>query len=297
MNADGLKRTGLLLEGGGMRGVYTAGVLDCWMDRGLYYPYIIGISSGSWIATSYMSGQRGRSRTCMIDYARDRRAYSYGNWLRRGSLLGMEFLFGTLPDQLEPFDYETYYRSEQQLIVVITDASSGEAVFYTNEDTRDAANLSRLLTASVSLPLVSRLVEWQGKYVLDGGIADSLPLQKALDDGYCKNVLVLNKPKGYRKRRSILDYPAAWMNRRYPKLAKAILERYRHYNRTLEQIERLEEDGEVYVIRPSKDLKVGRGERRPEKLKALYELGYSDAKQSYEAMMQWQKPARGANNE
>jgi len=287
MTVSGLERTGLLLEGGGMRGVYTAGVLDFWMERNLYFPYIVGISSGSWIAASYMSRQKGRSRSCMINYARDPRAISYRNWLLKGSLFGMDFLFGQLAKEFEPFDYETYFRSDQRLIFVLTDIHSGEAIYYSSEDAADEERLTKLLTASVSLPLVNRVVEWDGKSVFDGGVADSLPLLKALDDGYVNNVLVLNKAKGYRKSKTALDLLAASVHRRHPALAQAILNRYIRYNRMMEQIERMEEDGELFVIRPSRQLRAGRGERRPKRLTELYEMGYSDAAQCYDALAEW----------
>lgn len=287
MTASGLEHTGLLLEGGGMRGVYTAGVLDFWMERNLYFPYIVGISSGSWIAASYMAKQRGRSRRCMIDYSRDPRAISYRNWLLKGSLFGMDFLFGELAKRIEPFDYDAYFRSDQQLIFVLTDAHSGEAVYYSSKDAAEEESFTRLLTASISLPLVSRIVEWDGRCFFDGGVADSLPLLKAQDDGYRNNVLVLNKAKGYRKTKTALDVLAASVHRKHPALAQAILNRYLKYNRMMEQIERLEEKGELFVIRPSRHMRAGRGERRPERLEELYEMGYADAASCHAALVNW----------
>ncbi|WP_245375590.1 patatin-like phospholipase family protein [Paenibacillus eucommiae] len=278
---------GLLLEGGGMRGIYTAGVLDYWMKRELHFPYMIGVSSGAWHATNYISRQPGRAKSITIDLAKDHRAISYRNWILKGSVFGFEFLFDKVPNELYPFDYTKYFQSEEQLTFVLTDPHTGKAVYYTKEDTPDQETLKQQLTAAISLPYVAKPAQWLGKTLFDGGVAEPLPLQKAIDDGYGKLVVLLVKEKGYRKKRSRLDLPARWVYSKYPLFVESIMQRYVRYNKIIDEMERLEAEGRLFILRPSVMIGLDRMGRNPVELEQMYKMGYSDAEQSYDALERW----------
>lgn len=266
---------GLILEGGGMRGVYTAGVLEYFMKNDLYFPYVIGVSAGACMAASYLSRQPGRNKAVNIDFADDKRYISFGNYIKKREIFGMDFLFDVIPNQLVPFDYETFKKSPEQLIVGTTDCKNGEAVYFDKENHGD--NLLTILRASSSLPFVASSVEYDGRLLLDGGIIDPIPLKKAQKDGYTKNVIILTKPAGYfktppSKLSSLFPY------KKHPKINELLKNRYKRYNETLDYIQTEEENGKVLVIRPSVSMPVGRVETNKIKLQDLYELGWQDAK-------------------
>ncbi|MFC0216665.1 patatin family protein [Paenibacillus chartarius] len=276
---------GLVLEGGGMRGVYTAGALDYLMERQLYYPYVIGVSAGACNAASYISKQIGRNRIVTIDYVRDPRYLSYRNLLREKSIFGMKFIFDEIPNRLVPFDYDTFYHSEQQFVVGTMDALSGEPVYFT----KDAAGkeMFDIVQASSSLPFISVPVVRDGRELLDGGICDPIPIRKSIADGNERNVIILTQVKSYRKR----PFQWGWLARRvYPNyhgLINVMEQRHKTYNETLDYIDELERTGKAIVIRPSLDLKVGRTEKNPVKLTGLYELGYRDAQRLQQSLDKW----------
>ncbi|WP_427339537.1 patatin-like phospholipase family protein [Caloranaerobacter sp. DY30410] len=277
-------QAGLVLEGGGMRGCYTSGVLDFFMEKDLYFPYIIGVSAGACNASSYISRQKGRSIKINLDYAQDDRYISYKNLITKRSLFGMDFIFDEIPNKLIPFDFETFNKAKEKFIIVATDCKTGQPVYFDKDECEDVL---KAIKASSSLPFVAPIVEMGGKFLLDGGIADPLPIKKAIEDGNKKNVIVLTRNKGYRKRPFKLKKLLKIMYSEYPGLINAMLNRYKVYNNTLEYIEKLESEKKVFVIRPTKDMKVDRIERDVKKLKELYEMGYEDAKRCYDEMINW----------
>lgn len=279
-----MKHIGLVLEGGGMRGLYTSGVLDFFMEKDLYFPYVIGVSAGACNAASYLSKQIGRSRNININYANDPRYLSYTNLVKHGSLFGMDFLFDEIPNKLVPFDCETYNKSKQRFIIVTTDCTTGKVVYFDKDNCED---ILPILKASSSLPFVSPIVEYKGMKLLDGGIADPIPIRKSIDDGNTKNVVVLTRNKGYRKKPFKLKWLARRVYSKYDKLVEALVNRYKLYNQTLEYIGKLEKEGSIFVIRPSQPLDINRIERNPEKLEGLYKMGYEDAKKLYYKMEKW----------
>ncbi|KGG81365.1 patatin [Caloranaerobacter azorensis H53214] len=275
---------GLVLEGGGMRGCYTSGVLDFFMEKDLYFPYIIGVSAGACNASSYISRQKGRSIKINLDYAQDDRYISYKNLITKRSLFGMDFIFDEIPNKLIPFDFETFNKAKEKFIIVATDCKTGQPVYFDKDECEDVV---KAIKASSSLPFVAPIVEMNGKFLLDGGIADPLPIKKSIEDGNKKNVIVLTRNKGYRKSPFKLKKLLKVMYSEYPGLINAMLNRYKVYNSTLEYIEKLESEKKVFVIRPTKNMKVDRIERDVNKLKELYEMGYEDAKRCYDEMMNW----------
>jgi predicted patatin/cPLA2 family phospholipase len=276
---------GLVLEGGGMRGVYTAGVLDYLMEQELYYPYVVGVSAGACNATSYISRQIGRNRKVTVDFIGDPRYLSYRNLLKEKSMFGMKFIFDEIPRRLVPFDFDTFFSSPQQFVVGAMDVRTGEAVYYTKETAKD--DMMAIVQASSSLPFISRPVVRDGRELMDGGICDPIPVRKSLAEGNERNVIVLTQVKSYRKR----PFQWGWLARRvYPKyrgLIEVLSNRHHTYNSTLEFVDELERDGKAIVIRPSVDLNVSRIEKNPAKLAALYELGYRDAERQKNVLKSW----------
>ena len=275
--------TGLILEGGGMRGLYTAGVLEYFMKQNLYFPYNIGVSAGACMAASYLSRQKGRNRKVNLGYIEDKRYISFTNFIKKREIFGMDFIFDEIPNQLVPFDMETFRKNAKELVIVTTDCETGKPVYYDKANHGD--DLVLLLRASSSLPFVSSSIAYKGRHLMDGGIVDPIPIKKAQQDGFEKNVIILTKPEGYYKRpskmTSLLKY------KKHPKINELLSVRHQHYNETLQYIDRQEKQGNAYVIRPSKALPVGRMERNKERLEDLYDLGWNDAKNQFEMIKQF----------
>lgn len=269
--------TGLVLEGGGMRGLYTAGVLEYFMKEDLYFPYVIGVSAGACMAASYLSRQPGRNKAVNIDFAEDKRYLSLRNYLKKRELFGMDFLFDEIPNKLVPFDIDTYKNSPEQLIIGATDCDLGEPVYYRKDEHGD--HLLTLLRASSSLPFVAPTVAYDNRFLLDGGIIDPIPVKKAQQDGNQRTVIIMTKPAGYFKRPSRLG--SFFTYKRHPKINELLAIRHKRYNDTLSYIKAEEQKGNVFVIQPSVAMPVGRVEKNKVKLQALYELGWQDAKNQY----------------
>lgn len=279
--------SGLILEGGGMRGVYTAGVLEYFMENDLYFPYVIGVSAGACQGSSYVARQPGRNRQVTIDYVSHQDYISYRNLLVKKELFGMDFIFDKLPNELVPFDFDTFNSAAETFLVGTTDCKTGEPVYFNKNDVPD--DFLKIIRASSTLPFMAPAIEFQGRTLMDGGIADPIPIRKSQTDGVLKNVIILTKPKGYRKKKSSFSWLPRYVYKEYHGLNNALETRYKSYNETLDYIEELEAKQEVFVIRPTQNLKVGRVERNSVKLTQMYDLGYEDAKQSFHQMDDWLK--------
>jgi predicted patatin/cPLA2 family phospholipase len=279
---------GLVLEGGGMRGVYTAGVLECFLEKGLTFPYLVGVSAGATNACSYISAQRGRNHKVTIGYVRDPRYLGLGNWLRERSLFGMSFLFEELPHRLVPFDFDAFYASPQRFVVGATDALTGEPVFYSKQEAHAAGlDYLQIVRASCSLPFASPPVAVDGRVLFDGGVAAPIPVQQSKRDGNKRHVVILTKDAAYRKQPSRGLWAAKLAYPRYPGLIRALAERSEHYNATLDELDRMSVTGEALVIRPSRLIPVGRMGRDVTQLQALYDLGYQDALEALPRLEAW----------
>lgn len=280
------QNTALVLEGGGLRGVYTSGVLQFLMEQQLFCGYVIGVSMGACNAANYISNQPQRNRIVNIRYVNDRRYLSYRRLLAKGELFGMNFIFDTIPNHLVPFDYNTFRNSPQRCVVTVTDCMSGEAVYYEKADL--GADYLKVLQASCSLPLVARPVEYKGRILMDGGLSDPIPLAKSMRDGNRKHILVLTQPRGYRKKSS------PWVNLlvrlRYPRfkgMQQTLARRAARYNKTLDWIETLGDAEQILVLRPRSPLVAGRIERCKENLYATYDQGYADAEKDHERLYEY----------
>ena len=279
-----MENVGLVLEGGGMRGLYTCGVLEFFMEKDLYFNYIIGVSAGACNAVSYIAKQKGRNRKVNLEFAKDWRYMSFRNLLLKKSFFGMDFIFEEIPRKYVPFDFEALHKATCKFLVGTTDCNTGKPVYLNKEDLTEGFYALR---ATSSLPFISPIVDFKGYELLDGGLSDSIPIVKSMEDGNTKNIIILTRNKEYRKNPMKHKNLLRFKYKKYPLLIKTMTDRYKNYNETLEHIEQLESDGKVLVIRPLEALKVGRLEKNTDKLQLLFESGYEDAKNYYGKIMEF----------
>lgn len=279
-----IKSTGLVVEGGGMRGVYVAGVLDFFIEKDLYFENNYGVSAGSCHLCSYLSKQYERAFRINVNYLNDKRYCSIQSLIKTGDLFGADMLYNLIPNELDLFDYDTYNKNESNFYCVITNVNTGKPEYIKLGDLKDDIIYVR---ASSSLPMLSRNVKIKGEEYLDGGISDSIPIRKAILDGNKKNILVLTRDESYRKDKNSLMPIIKIRYKKYPKLVESIKNRYIVYNDTLDLIKELEKKNDIFVIRPKNPVKIGRTEKNREKLEALYREGYNDAKDSYEDLLSY----------
>lgn len=270
--------TGLVLEGGGMRCAFTAGVLDYFMDNKIWFPYTIGVSAGASNGISYISRQRGRSRYSYIELMREYKYVGLSPMLRGKGVIDMDFLFDVYPEKYYPFDYERYFETKERFVVVTSNCLSGQAEYY--EEKSSPERLLSIVRASCSLPVMCPLAYVDGIPMVDGGVCDSIPVRKSIQDGNQKNIVVLTRNKGYRKKDKDFYLPK-FIYRNYPELREQLKLRYKNYNEQIDFVESLEEKGDVIVIRPLQKLSVNRTEKRIDKLAALYAEGYECAKSKF----------------
>ncbi len=268
-------RLGLVLEGGGLRGVYTAGVLDVLMERQIWADYVIGVSAGACSGASYVSRQPGRGYRVYADYIGDPRYLSLSNYRKTGSFFGMDFIFGEIPDHLDPFDYKTYGLNPCQFVVGVTDVGTGRPVYFGKEDPSDACTLLR---ASSSMPVFSPPVAYRGGLYLDGGTSDPIPVEKALADGCDRLIVVLTRDRSYWKKSDGIPGVYHLALRKYPAMARALDRRSGVYNRQRGQLWQMEREQKIplVIIAPKAPITLGRFEKNPEKLLELYHMGRRD---------------------
>lgn len=277
-------QAGLVLEGGGMKGVYTAGVLDFFLDKGLEFSSVYGVSAGACHMTSYLSKQRGRALDISIDYLKSRKYCSVESLLTTGDLFNVQTAYHLVPDYLNPFDYEAFKKYEGRAYAVATDIEAGTPVYFRIRDVKKDMDAIR---ASASLPLVSRNVRIGNHLYLDGGISDAIPIRKSILDGNSKNVVVLTKEEGF-VRQPTTQLPLLKMRYfRYPKVAELMAERHITYNTTMDYLYEQQKNGQAFVIRPAEKSNVGRIEKDEDKLKTLYKQGYADAEALYEPLLNY----------
>ncbi|MGI5965622.1 MULTISPECIES: patatin-like phospholipase family protein [Anaerotruncus] len=268
-------KTGLVLEGGGMRGLYTIGVLDCFMDRDFKTDYVIGVSAGACNGVSYVSGQRGRSLRIDQNYLMDERYVSVKSFLKTGSMFGMDFIFDEIPHRLDLFDYEAFHKNPCEFVAGVTDAVTGKPFYFSKEAIQPGD--STVLRASSAIPVFSPIVEFRGGKYLDGGTSDPIPVRRALADGCDRLIVVLTRDRGYQKPPE--KYRALYQHifRKYPGMVEALDRRHEIYNETLNLIRQLERDGVATVIAPAAPMKIGRFEKDMNRLMAVYKDGMADA--------------------
>ena len=270
------EKSGLILEGGGMRGIFTVGVLDNFMDRGIRFPYIIGVSAGACNGLSYMSHQRGRAKYADTELLKEYNYIGLKYLLTKGNIMDFDLLFHTFPEKISPYDYDKLANSPERYEMVTTSCITGKACYF--EEKNNPRRVIEIVKASSSLPFVCPIAYVDGEPMLDGGIADSIPLERAMSQGFDNNLVVLTRNKGYRKPQKATKVPF-FFYRKYPNVKETIRNRNAMYNKQMELVESMEHDGRVEVLRPIKPIQVGRIERNIDKLLALYQEGYDLAAQ------------------
>lgn len=278
-------KTGLVLEGGAMRGLFTAGVTDVMMENDIKFDGAIGVSAGAAFGCNYKSHQIGRAIRYNIKYCNDERYCGFKTLLKTGDIYGVDFCYREIPQNLDVFDVETFQKNPMEFYVVCTDVVTGEAIYH--KCTTGGAEDLDWIRASASMPLVSRVVETAGYKMLDGGMSDSVPLKYFESIGYDRNVVILTQPDGYVKKKNKFLPMMKLTLRGYPKLIDTVADRHNAYNKTTEYIKEREKAGNAFVIRPPENLNIGAVEHNPNELKRVYEIGRKTGEEKLEAMKEF----------
>lgn len=264
-------KTGLILEGGAMRGMFTAGIIDVMMENNIEFDGAIGVSAGAAFGCNYKSRQIGRAIRYNMRFCKDKRYCGLHSLITNGNIYSTDFCYGEVQYKHDAFDFDAYASNPMEFYLVCTDIETGNPVYKKYEGAEDGG--FDWIRASASMPLVSQIVEIDGRKLLDGGISDSIPLRFFESIGYDRNIVVLTQPEDYLKKKNNLMPLMKLKYKKYPKLIEAMESRHHMYNETLEYIADKEKLGELLVIRPESKLPVSRVEKDPEKLKAAYEIG------------------------
>lgn len=274
-------KIGLVLEGGGMRGIYTVGVLDTLLNYNYLADYLIGVSAGASNGVSYISGQKDRAKRTIINYIGDKRYLSISNYIKTGSLFGMDFLFKEIPEKLEIFDHDAFFRCKCDYRVGVTNVETGKEEYYGKEAlVKEDKNI--LLQASASIPMAAPIVNYKGKRYLDGGTADPIPIKKAFEDGCDKVIVVLTRDRNYKKKPTPAKPIYSFVFRKYPKMVELLKMRHQIYNDTLEFIKEMEREGKAFVIAPDKPIEIERFEKDKNRLLKIYSNAVRDTEKFWE---------------
>ncbi len=264
--------TGLILEGGTFRPIFSAGVMDALLDYDLMFPYCIGVSAGAADGFSYISRQKGRNLEILLKYRNDKRYIGAGNLLKCRSLFGVEFVFEEIPNHLIPFDLETFMAYDGQYLVAVTNAATGESEYLNGQEVDET---NAMVKATCALPFYFPPIEVNGQFYYDGGICDPIPVKKALSDGCERLLIVLTRPQGYVKEcTASVKLAARFLRRKYPKLAPKLLERHHVYNESVKLCEQLEQEGRAVVLRPEDDAIIDSFEKNLANIQRSYTRGY-----------------------
>lgn len=276
-------KKGLVMEGGAMRGLFTAGVLDVFMENGIEFDGAAGISAGAVFGSNFKSRQIGRTLRYNKRFCNDKRYGSFSSWLKTGNAFDVEFCYNTIPNELDVFDRKTFTENKLEFWVGATNAITGKEEYHLCTD--GGENDIEWMRASASIPVVSQLVEVDGMLLTDGGTADSIPYRFMTEkQGYEKCVTILTREPGYTKKKNKLMPLLKCILKKYPKLVEAIAERHTRYNALCEYMEGRVTVGENYIIRPPFALKVSKMEKNPDKLDAVYQIGRAEAMKHLEAV-------------
>lgn len=280
-------KTGLVLEGGAMRGMFTAGVLDVMMKNGIDFDGAIGVSAGAAFGCNIKSRQPGRVIRYSTKYCTDWRFSSWKSFFKTGDLYGAEFCYKTIPYELDPMDFETFDKNPMEFYGVCTNVETGKPYYhrFSNGMGKDMY----YFTASASMPVVSKIVEVDGHKLLDGGVADSIPIKFWEHKGYNKNVVVLTQPLEYIKKPNKMLPLIKAMYKQYPNMVEAVRVRHIHYNKTIKYIREKELKGDLFVIRPPKALEIGSMEHNPDELRRVYEIGIKTMESKLEDLKKYLK--------
>lgn len=283
---------GLVVEGGGMKCAYNAGILDAFLEHGIFFDYCIGVSAGAGNLISYLAGQKGRNLRFFTEHIHAPEYFGLRSFLKTGDLFGLQYIYGTLTraDGKDPLDYRAVLRNPTRYEAVVTNALTGQAEYYGKETLHQ--DDYRLLMASSAIPAVCRPVVLQGTPYYDGGLADAIPVQRALEQGCDRLVVILSKNREYRRKPQGLRPVYSRICHRYPKVVQAIDHRHETYNRNLQQVFALERAGRAFVFAPSAPIHMSTYSMKEQAAQELYELGlrdFADAQQSLQAFWESEK--------
>lgn len=281
-----MEKSALVLEGGGMRGAYTAGVLDYLMDKGVEFDTVYGVSAGALTGANYKSRQIGRGIRTFAAYLQDERYAGPQYLLKSGDWFNIDFSYNQIPNRLDPADYDTFNENKTDFYSVVSNVETGKAEYIKITDLRKQMERLR---ASASLPLLSNIVVVDGKKYLDGGSCDSIPLKKSISDGHSKNLVILTQHRGFVKKPSANRYACRVMYNKHPNYVKAMNNRHLMYNRQLKYTYEMERLGKAFVIQPQKPVEISRLEKNPARLMELYHRGKVDAAKNFENLMEYLK--------
>lgn len=268
----------LILEGGTFRPIFSSGVMDALVDQGIDFPYVIGVSAGITDGFSYVSKQTKRNYDILMNHRHDKRYVGMRNYLSDRSLFGLKFAYETIPNELYPFDWDTFLHSETEIKVGVTNAKTGQAEYL---DGKQLDKQCTMLKATCAIPFVFPAIDMNGIPYYDGGVCDPIPVQKAIEDGHDKMLIVLTRPKGYQKKLSKANQMAArLLRKKYPKLVEPLLTRNIAYNQTVKLCEKLEQEGKALILRPTSDIQIDSFEKDLKKIDAIYQFGYQQAIQN-----------------
>lgn len=269
-----MKKIGLVLEGGGFRGVYTSGVLDALMELNIQIPYVIGVSMGACNGSAYISNQKGRNKKVNINYVNDSKYMSFRRLITKRELFGTDYIFDYIPKKIEKFDFKEFHNSKKTFKMVVTNMNTGKAEYL--EANEDDDRLMKILQASSSLPLISKEVHIDNSLYLDGGIADPIPISKALSDGCEKLIVVLTRNREYEKKPEKTMSLVRKRYKQYNNFCETFSKRHEYYNTSRESLFQLEKEGKAFIIAPEKPLNAKRIDKNKERLREDYAIGYKD---------------------
>lgn len=280
-----MNKIGLVLEGGGMRGVFTSGILEFFTEKNFFLPYVIGTSAGAGNALNYISRQKERSKNVNIIALGKYHYIGLKPILKKRSIMDMDLIFEDFPEKLYPYDFETFSNAPQRCVITATNCNTGKAEYF--EEKKDKKRLMLITRASCSLPFITPITFLEGTPYLDGGITDSIPIKRAIIDGFDRNIVVLTRPKGYRKELPRSKYIYNKFYKKYPALQDATYQRNRIYNETMDYVEDMEAQKKVLVLRPENTFGVSRMEKNTNKLMEFYKYGYKIAENNYNRLLEW----------
>ena len=281
-------KVGIILEGGAMRSVFSAGVLDFLLERNIRIPNILAVSAGAYAGMNYVSGQVGRIKKAVIEPLREYKYMGIGTFLKKGTFFDMDYLFDEIPKKKAPFDFESFRKYNGKFLTSTVNLETAETVYYDHFD--DCKSFFDICKGANSLPIIARITRIAGRPMLDGGMADAIPVDKALEEGWQKIIVILTRDSSYRKKEGSTLYTRLieLIYHRYPKFVKLVNGRGRRYNASLDKILELEKEGKAFVIRPTR-ITVGNNESNVDKLLSYYQHGYDTISEKYEKLMKFLK--------
>ncbi|MUK89251.1 patatin family protein [Ornithinibacillus sp. L9] len=277
----------LVLEGGGMRGAYTAGVLDFFHDQGIEFPLVTSTSSAALVGSSYIAKQRGRNYKILEQIWKNSQSISFLRMLQHKELFSMDFIFNTLSNDSFPIDFDTLSKTPTKFVIGTTDMNTGKPFYFDHYETK--SDLLNLIRASCSLPVLAPSVSYKNKELMDGGISDAIPINPSIASGTPKHVVVLTRNQGYVKKPSNLHWLFKRVFKDYPNFINLLKTRHNLYNQTMQMLLKMEQQGEVFIIQPQKPLKASRIERNKDKLRLLYMQGYEEAENKLKDLQRFLK--------